>query len=157
MLFGSLLTVTDADLVILLAVGALAAIVFAGIYNDLLLDSLDPALASVTSVRAALLDYVFVMLLTAAIVVSLKVMGALLIEAMVVVPAAAARNLAGNTRSYLGLSIATALVADMGGLFISSELQVPSGGAVVLTMSVLFFLTRAAAGMRTLFAEDAGN
>ena len=50
---------------------------------------------------SALVDYVFVMLLTAAIVVSLKVIGALLVEAMVVVPAAAARNLARTTPSYL--------------------------------------------------------
>jgi len=80
-------------------------------------------------------------LLTAAIVVSLKVIGALLFEAMVVVPAAAARNLARNARDYLALSIATALVAGVGGLFMSSQWQVPSGGAVVLALSVLFFLT----------------
>jgi zinc transport system permease protein len=81
--------------------------------------------------------------------VSLKVIGALLVEAMVVVPAAAARNLARTTRSYLSLSIATAFVAGVGGLFISSRLLVPSGGAVVLAMSVLFFVTLAIGGLRT--------
>jgi zinc transport system permease protein len=97
-----------------------------------------------------LIDYVFVMLLTAAIVVSLKVIGALLVEAMVVVPAAAARNLARNTRGYLLLSMATALVAGVAGLFISSQWQVPSGGAVVLALSVLFFLTLGLGGLRAL-------
>ena len=71
------------------------------IYNRLLLDSLDPALAQVTRRSLEPLDYLFVVLLTAAIVVSLKVIGALLVEAMVVVPAAAARNLARTTRAYL--------------------------------------------------------
>ncbi len=153
-MFGSLLTVTDADLALLLAVGTLVTLVFAWIYNHLLLDSLDSTLGRVSGVRSAVLDYLFVMLLTAAIVVSLKVIGALLIEAMVVVPAAAARNLARNTRSYLALSIATALIAGIGGLFISSRLLVPSGGAVVLAMSGLFFLTLAAAGVRTLLAGE---
>ncbi len=149
-MFGSLLTVTDFDLLALLVIGVAIALVFAWIYNHLLLDSLDPVLGSVAGARSALLDYIFVLLLTAAIVVSLKIIGALLIEAMVVVPAAAARNLAGSTRSYLLLSIACALVAGVGGLFVSSVILVPSGGAVVLAMSVLFFVTLALGGLRSL-------
>lgn len=153
-MFGSLLTVTDTDLAILLGTGVVISVVFAWIYNHLLLDSLDPTLARVSGVPSALLDYLFVMLLTAAIVVSLKVIGALLVEAMVVVPAAAARNLARTTRSYLLLSIATAFLAGVGGLFISSRLLVPSGGAVVLAMSALFFVTLALGGLRSLFARE---
>jgi len=154
-MFGSLLTVTDTDLAILLGIGIVIAVVFAWVYNQLLLDSLDRSLARVSGVPSAFLDYLFVMLLTAAIVVSLKVIGALLVEAMVVVPAAAARNLARTTRSYLSLSIATAFVAGVGGLFISSRLLVPSGGAVVLAMSALFFVTLALGGVRTLLSRDA--
>jgi zinc transport system permease protein len=149
-MFGSLLTVTDADLVQLLAVGVLVTIVFGWIYNQLLLDSINPALGRVSGVWSASIDYVFVLLLTAAIVVSLKVIGALLIEAMVVVPAAAARNIAGSMRAYLVWSIVCALIAGVGGLFISSRLLVPSGGAVVLAMSALFFLTLAIGGVRAL-------
>jgi zinc transport system permease protein len=153
-MFGSLLTVTDTDLAVLLATGIVIAVVFAWIYNQLLLDSLDGALARVSGVPSAVLDYLFVMLLTAAIVVSLKVIGALLVEAMVVVPAAAARNLARTTRAYLAFSIATAFVAGVGGLFISSRLLVPSGGAVVLAMSAIFFVTLAIGGVRSLFARE---
>src|SRR5215472_7408485 len=149
-MFGSLLTVTDLDLAILLTIGVVIALVFGWVYNQLLLDSLDASLARVNGVPSAFNDYLFVLLLTAAIVVSLKVIGALLIEAMVVVPAAAARNLARTTRTYLFLSIALAFVAGVGGLFISSQLLVPSGGAVVLAMSVLFFVTLAIGGVRTL-------
>jgi zinc transport system permease protein len=151
-MFGSLLTVTDTDLAVLLATGVAIAVVFTWIYNQLLLDSLDSALARVSGVPSAFLDYLFVMLLTAAIVVSLKVIGALLVEAMVVVPAAAARNLARTTRAYLAFSIATAFAAGVGGLFISSRLLVPSGGAVVLAMSAIFFVTLAIAGLRALLA-----
>ncbi len=140
-MFGSLLTITDADLALLLGVGVAVALVLALIYNRLLLDSLDSSLGRVSGVSSAFVDYLFVMLLTAAIIVSLKVIGALLVESMVVVPAAAARNLARTTRSYLTLSILTAFAAGVGGLFISSRLFVPSGGAVVLAMSGLFFVT----------------
>jgi zinc transport system permease protein len=152
-MFGSLLTVTDFDLLLLLVIGVVVVAVLVWIYNGLLLDSLDPAVAHAGGVKSTLIEYVFVLLLTAAIVVSLKVIGALLIEAMVVVPAAAARNLARTTRSYLVFSVLAALVAGVGGLFVSSRFLVPSGGAVVLAMSAMFFLTLAIGGLRSLTSE----
>jgi zinc transport system permease protein len=147
-MFGSLLTVTDTDLLVLLVIGIAVFAILSFTYNSLLLDSLDPALARVSGVRTAFLEYLFVTLLTAAIVVSLKIIGALLVEAMVIVPAAAARNVARGTRSYLLLSIAAAFVAGVGGLFISSRLLVPTGGAVVLVLSALFFVTLAVSAAR---------
>jgi zinc transport system permease protein len=140
-MFGSLLTVTDTDLLLLLVVAAIALGVLAYHYNALLADSLNPSLARVSGVDTTFVDYLFVLLLTAAIVVSLKIIGALLVEALVVVPAAAARNLAKTTRGYLGWSVAAALVSGFGGMFVSSWWSVPTGGAVVLTLSVLFFVT----------------
>ena len=140
-MFGSLLTVTDTDLAMLLVLGVAILCVLAWQYNDLMLDSLDPSLARVSGVKGAWVEYLFVVLLTLAIVVSLKVIGALLVEALVVVPAAAARNLARGTRSYLSWSIAAALVAGWGGLGISARLLVPTGGAVVLALAGVFFLT----------------
>lgn len=140
-LFGSLLTVTDADLLLLLAVGVLVAILLLRQYNRLLLDSLNPPLSSVAGNDSAFLEYFFAILLTVAIVVSLKIIGALLVEALVVVPAAAARNVAKGTRSYLLWSVAIAFLAGAGGLGISTQLLVPTGGAVVLAVSTIFFLT----------------
>jgi zinc transport system permease protein len=143
-LFGSLLTVTDADLLLLLAVGVLVAILLVREYNKLLLDSLNPPLATVSGADSAFLEYFFAVILTVSIVVSLKVIGALLVEALVVVPAAAARNVAGSTRSYLAWSILVAFLAGAGGLAISTKLLVPTGGAVVLAVSGIFFITLAA-------------
>ena len=88
------------------------------------------------------------MLLTLSIVVSLKIIGALLVEALVVVPAAAARNVASSTRSYLVWSIAVAFLAGAGGLAVSTKFLVPTGGAVVLAVSTVFFVTLAVRTMR---------
>jgi zinc transport system permease protein len=142
-LFGSLLTVTDADLALLLAVGILVAVLLIREYNHLLLDSMSPPLASVAGARPAYLEYFFALLLTLSIVVSLKIIGALLVEALVVVPAAAARNVARGTRSYMIGSIAVAFLAGAGGLGVSTRYLVPTGGAVVLVVSAIFFLTLA--------------
>ncbi len=146
-LFGSLLTVTDGDLAILLAAGALVAVLLLREYNHLLLDSLSPPLAAVAGADPAYLEYLFALLLTVAIVLSLKVIGALLVEALVVVPAAAARNLARSTRGYLLWSMVVAFLAGAGGLGISTRLLVPTGGAVVLAVSLLFFLTLVAGAL----------
>ena len=140
-LFGSLLTVTDGDLALLSAVGVFVGVLVLREYNRLLLDSLSPPLAVVAGAEPAFLEYFFALLLTLSIVVSLKIIGALLVEALVVVPAAAARNVATGTRSYLSWSIAVAFLAGAGGLGISTKLLVPTGGAVVLAVSGIFFVT----------------
>jgi zinc transport system permease protein len=147
-MFGSLLTVTDGDLALLVFAGILVCVLLAREYNGLLLDSLSPPLASVEKVDSAYVEYLFAVLLTVAIVVSLKVIGALLVEALVVVPAAAARNLARSTRAYLLWSIGIAFLAGVGGLGISTRLLVPTGGAVVLALSLLFFVTLAVGALR---------
>jgi zinc transport system permease protein len=142
-MFGSLLTVTDGDLALLVFAGVLVCVLLAREYNGLLLDSLSPPLAGLVEVDSAYVEYLFAVLLTVAIVVSLKVIGALLVEALVVVPAAAARNLARSTRGYLLWSVGVAFLAGAGGLGISTRLLVPTGGAVVLALSLLFFVTLA--------------
>jgi zinc transport system permease protein len=142
-MFGSLLTVTDTDLLLLLVVALGVLGILARHYNALLLDSLGTPLARAAGVNTALVEYLFVVLLTMAIVVSLKVIGALLVEALVVVPAATARNLARTTRGYLAGSVAAALVTGVAGIFLSTRWRVPTGGAVVLSLSVLFFATLA--------------
>ncbi len=147
-MFGSLLTVTEGDLVLLLG-GCLGVGALLGVhYNELLLDSLGLTPGRLSSGRSAFLEYLFVVLLTCAIVVSLKVIGALLVEALVVVPAAAARNLSASMRAYLLWSIVLALAACVAGLFLSTRLLVPTGGAIVLSMAAIFFVTLAIGALR---------
>jgi zinc transport system permease protein len=142
-MFGSLLTVTDADLALLVVLGVAVGGLLAWRYNAIMLDSLSPPLARVSGFSSAALEYLFVVLLTVAIVTSLKVIGALLVEALVIVPAASGRNLARSMRSYLLWSVLTAIAAGLGGLALSTQLVVPSGGAVVLALAALFFVTLA--------------
>ncbi len=146
-MFGSLLTVTDADLALLALLGLAVIGLLAWHYNELLLDSVSPSLARVADVPSARLEYLFVVLLTVAIVVSLKIVGALLVEALVIVPAASGRNLARTMTGYVAWSVAAATIAGLGGLALSTELFVPSGGAVVLALAGIFFVTLAVGGV----------
>lgn len=140
-LFGSLLTVTDWDLALLVVVGLIVAALLVREYNMLLLDSLNPSLARAAGANAAWLEYAFAMLLAVSIVVSLKVIGALLVEALVLVPAAAARNVSATVRQYFLSSVVVAFLAGAGGLVVSTQLLVPTGAAVVLAASGIFLVT----------------
>jgi zinc transport system permease protein len=137
-MFGSLLTVTESDLLLLALLAVVVLVTLARVYNRLLLDSVAPLLGRAAGVDGAKLEYLFVVLLTAAIVVSLKLVGALLIEALVVIPAAAARPLSRSLRGQVGASVAIALVATVGGLCVSMKWMVPIGGAIVLALALLF-------------------
>lgn len=140
-MFGDILTVTDGDLLLLLVVAVVVTGVLARFYNPILYGAFDPSLAQAAGVNVAALEYLFVVLLTLAIVASLKIIGAFLVAALVVVPAAAAKNLAGTMRGYLAWSVVLATTGSVGGLILSDRFPVPSGGAIVLTLSVLFFAT----------------
>ncbi|MEO6771519.1 MAG: metal ABC transporter permease [Kofleriaceae bacterium] len=140
-MFGSVLTITDRDLILAIVLGLLVLAALVVTYNVLLADSLSPPIARARGAPTTLIDYGFVVIVTVAITVSLKIIGALLVEAMVVVPAAAARNLAHSARSYLGWSIVFATISGLAGLFISTSWRVPTGGAIVLSLSAVFFLS----------------
>lgn len=140
-MFGDILTVSESDLAVIGLVGIAVAALLWRYYNDIVFAAFDAELADSDGVRTAFVEYLFVVLLTLAIVASLKIIGALLVEALVVVPAAAAKNLARGMRGYLLWSVAIALTGSLCGLLVSDAFPVPSGGAIVLALAVLFFLT----------------
>jgi len=137
-LFGSPLTVTDADLGVLLVVAAVVMVAVALTTRSLLLEALDPGLAAAAGVRTALLEYVFVAVLACAVVVALRVVGALLVEALVVVPAATARLLSSSWRTVTALSVVLGVVGGVLGLILSASSLIPAGAAIVLVLGAAF-------------------
>jgi zinc transport system permease protein len=137
-MFGSVLTVSVADLGLLGAVAVVVAALGGWLSNRLLLSSVDPRLAAAARMNDARDEYLFVMVLTVAIVVSVKVMGALMVEALLVVPAAAARNVSRSVAGVFVGGIGVALLAGVGGLAVSLKVNAPSGAAIVLGLCVVF-------------------
>lgn len=142
-LFGSVLTVSDTDINVLLVVTLI--IVAAGIplFNRLLLASLNPSLAAVRGIPVQALEYVFVLMITILTVACLKIVGAVLVEALLLIPAAAARNLVVSMRGFVFLSMAISTVSCIAGVMIPMEfdLPIPSGGAIIMVAAVIFVLT----------------
>ena len=152
-LFGSILTVNDTDMNVLLVVSVLCVAVGIPTYNNMLLASFNPSLAQVRGVNAKLYDYVFVLMITVITVACLKIVGAVLVEALLIIPAAAARNVSRSIRGFFFYSVVFATVSCFLGIIIPMQLEipVPSGGAIILVASVIFALTAVVRGLSGSF------
>jgi ABC-type Mn2+/Zn2+ transport system permease subunit len=145
LLFGSILGIGAADLVLAaLAAAAVALALFAG-WKRLVFTAFDPLVADVQGVRARLVGLLLDVLVAVAVVVGVRLLGVLLVAAAVVVPAAAARQLSHRTGVVLGLAALAGATAAVAGLYASWHLEVPSGPAIVL-IAVFLFLSAATAG-----------
>jgi zinc transport system permease protein len=142
-MFGSILTVNTTDMNVLLVTAVLTALVALPLYNQMLLGSLNPSLAHVRGVRVHLLEYVFVLLVTILTVACVKIVGAVLVEALLLIPAAAARNLNRSIRGFVLWSIAFSTISCLVGIYAPMrwDLPVPSGGAIILSAATIFLIT----------------
>lgn len=140
-LFGNLITINDQDLVILFFTAIGALVVGIWIYNRSMLVSFNPVMARARGVNPVINDYIFVVLLTAIVVSSLKMIGALLVLVLLVVPAAGAQNIARSLRSFFWISVLISTAGTVLGLLLSGFVPVPTGGTIALTASLFFYLT----------------
>lgn len=148
-LFGSVLTVNGQDIAVLSVVAALVVATALPLYNRMMLASFNPQLAAVRGVRVKLLDYLFVVLVTIVTVASVKVIGAILVGALLVIPAAAARLLSQSLRGFFWLSVAIATASTLAGILLPIEfgLPVPSGAAIILFAGAMFAIAALLRGM----------
>lgn len=141
-LVGSILTVSGMDIVILAGVGLAVLTLTLTIlfFNRFVVASFNPTLAAVRGVPVKALDYLFVMLVTVVTVASVKIIGAILVGALLVIPAATARTVSSSLKSFVALSVLFALIATIAGILIPMELDlpIPSGAAIILSAGILF-------------------
>lgn len=148
-LFGSVLTVNSQDLAVLALVSLLVLSLALPLYNRIMLASFNPQLASVRGVPVKALDYLFVMLVSLVTVAAVKVIGAILVGALLVIPAAAARLLSQSLRGFFWLSVLIATLSTLAGIFvpIALELPVPSGAAIIIIAGIVFACAAIARGI----------
>lgn len=147
-LFGSVLTVNGQDLAVLALVSLLTLGLALPLYNRIMLASFNPQLASVRGVAVKPLDYLFVMLVSLVTVAAVKVIGAILVGALLVIPAAAARLLSQSLQGFFWLSVLIATCSTLAGIFlpIALELPVPSGAAIIIISGIVFACAAIARG-----------
>jgi zinc transport system permease protein len=142
-MFGSILTVDDTDMNVLVITTVITLSVALPLYNRMVLASLNPSLAHVRGIPVKLLEYVFVLLLTILTVACVKIIGAVLVEALLLIPAAASRNLNRSIKGFVVWSIVFSTVSCVVGVYapMRFDLPIPSGGAIILTAASIFVIT----------------
>jgi manganese/iron transport system permease protein/iron/zinc/copper transport system permease protein len=156
-LFGNILGVDGRDLVVTAGVALVATAVLFVTYKRLVLVVFDPEVAAVHGVRVRRIELLLNLLTAAVVVASVRVLGALLIAAAVVLPAAGARLV---TRSFAGLvatAIALGTAASVLGLYTSYHLDVPSGPAIVLVGTLGFLVAYVGSGTSARRALRGGD
>ncbi|PCJ28736.1 MAG: zinc ABC transporter permease [SAR86 cluster bacterium] len=142
-LFGSVLTVSDTDMNVLLVVAIIVLGTGVPLFNRMLLASLNPSLARARKIPVELMEYVFVLMITLLTVACLKIVGAVLVEALLLIPAAAARNISSSLRGFVFYSMIFSTISCIAGVLIPMQwnLPLPSGGAIIMVAACLFLIT----------------
>lgn len=141
-LFGDLLAVSHADIVLMYITAAVILLIFSQILSSLISISANEELARVDGEAVEKIRFVFMILLALVIAVALKVVGILLITALLIIPAANARLFSKSPRQMVLLSVLLAVFAVLFGLYSSLNWDLPAGPAIVIAAASMFFISR---------------
>ena len=140
-LVGDILSITNAEILYLflafIAVGAFWYFAF----NKLNVTSINSTLAKSRGMNTKVIDNIFVVLIAIIVMISIRWIGILLINSLLILPAASSRNIAKNMRSYHLISVLFSLFSGITGLIISYYWNIPTGPMIVLISGVIYFIT----------------
>ncbi len=139
-LFGSILAVSETDLWLTLGLSVVVLATVVLLYKELLFITFDPEGAQVSGIPAGALYFLLLGLVALTVVVSLKVIGIILVAALLVTPAAAAYQLTTDFKKMMALSAIFGVTSSLAGLALSYQLDTASGATIVLTATAIFFL-----------------
>lgn len=141
LLIGDILAVQRQDLfwLLLALIGGVALWMF--LYNQLLLTSINASLARSRGIRTRIIECCFVVLVALAVMLAIRWVGVMLINALLILPAAAARNIARNSRQHAIFSVLIALISGLAGLICSYYIETSAGAAIVLVAAFFYFFS----------------
>lgn len=141
LLVGDILSITPREILYLLIVFILTIVFWYLCFNQMLAISIHPALARSRGIKIKIMENIFVVCIAVIVMISIKWVGILLINALLILPVAAARNISVNMREYHFFSIIFSVFSGMTGLLVSYYVNLAAGPMIVIFASVLFFAT----------------
>jgi manganese/iron transport system permease protein len=139
-LFGNVLGVTTGDIYLSAVAGAGVLLLIALFYRELLIASFDRVAAQAMGIKVFWIDMLLLFMISLTIIVSLRAVGNILVVAMLVTPAAAARQLTDRLPVMMALSSLIGALSGVAGLFISYHQDVAAGGTIVLVATGVFMV-----------------
>ena len=140
-LIGDILTVQPEEVVMLALILIAVVAIWVLFFNRYMLTSVNADLAASKGIKVRRMEKIFVIIVAVIVTVTIKWVGILIINSLLVLPAAAARNVARSMRSYHFIAILISLFSGVSGLILSYYLGTAAGGTIVLIAAVIFFLT----------------
>ncbi len=147
-LFGSILSVTSLDLKVIAALSIGILIVLVLFFKEFHFISFDQEMAEASGIPAKRLSFLLLNLISLAVVIALKAVGAMLVFALLVIPAAAAQQWATNMRTMIIYSALIGVGSSWAGVFLSYWLDIPSGATIVLLAATVFLFSVLFSGKR---------
>jgi len=146
-LIGDILAISRLQIYGLIAISAVVLWYWMYFGNNLMLISVNSVLARTRGVRVFWMETGFVVLLAIVVAVSIRLIGILMVNSLLILPAAASRNISGNMRAYTLWSIAISLISALGGLALSYYLGTATGATIVLFCAGFYLLTALGSGL----------
>ena len=140
-LIGDILSVTPAEIGLLAAVLVIVLAFWVLCVNRLTLTAIHPQLASSRGIPVGLSQTLFTVAIAVVVTLTISSVGLLILNSLLVLPGAAARNVAKNLKQYHGFSVLFALLAGLGGLVVSYYSGCSAGAAISLLLTLIFAVT----------------
>lgn len=140
-LIGDILSIHANEILMLLFILIVVLIIWVLSFNKLLISSINSDLAYSKGISVKFYKNLFMILVAMIVTVSIKWVGILIINSLLVLPAASSRNIAKNMRTYHIMSVVFSLVSGLLGLVLSFYIGTAAGGTIVLVSAVIFFIT----------------
>ena len=137
-LFGSILAVSESDILLILAAGAATLLLLALFYKEFLFITFDEESARASGLPVDRLNTLLIMLAAVAVVLSMRIVGILLVSSFMVIPASIALPLCKSFRQSILASILIAIAAVISGLALAYWFDLAAGGAIVLVLVAAF-------------------
>jgi len=147
-LFGSVLGVKTIDIVAVSAVAVLSVVLIVVLYRAFLFATFDPEVAQVSGVRVAWIEALLMGLLSLTILVTMRVIGTLLISALLVIPASVARMLTNSFARMLWISPVIGAVSSFTGMYLAYFLDTSASATIILTGTLMFIVVYTVTGLR---------
>jgi zinc transport system permease protein len=138
LLFGDLLAVTRSDLAVLYGGGAVVLLLLWWFWKPLFAATVNRDIAAAEGMQPDRAELLFIVLLAAVVAIAIKIVGVLLVTAMLIIPAAAARRLSATPQQMVMLSIGVGIAAVAIGLWSSLTWNTPSGPSIIAAAALLF-------------------
>lgn len=140
-LVGDVLGITVEELVYLVIAFVLVIGLWLILFNKLHTVSINSSLAKSKGINVALVDNIFVIMISIMVMLSIRWIGILLINSLLILPAAASRNVARNIREYHGIAVLISLISGLLGLVLSYYANIGAGPAIVIISGIFYFIT----------------